>query len=169
MSPLRAHFTNRRYLALASGRPDAHIAHPRDMSAVFSIVPLYPSTLPQPRSAFITNPTDGTPVPSAEDIETAQAELRICREMILEKARKAGEDLKVIDASTRRISEKEKGKHKAVEKVKKERACECPLATWHRAMLRSVQTHPYPTSCPHHSHQVGRGFLPSHQPPHNSL
>lgn len=43
--------------------------------------------------------------------------------MSLARSKKAGEDLKAIEESMRRMKEKEKGKAKAIEKVKRERDC----------------------------------------------
>ncbi|TFY73039.1 hypothetical protein EWM64_g10973, partial [Hericium alpestre] len=71
------------------------------------------------RSAIVKNPPDT--VPPTDDLEMLHWELKELRQRSLERARKAGEDLKVIEESMRRLKEKEKGKAKAVEKVKRER------------------------------------------------
>lgn len=47
--------------------------------------------------------------------------------MTLARSKKAGEDLKAIEESMRRMKEKEKGKAKAIDKVKRERDCMCVL------------------------------------------
>ncbi|KAG1854704.1 histone acetyltransferases subunit 3-domain-containing protein [Suillus tomentosus] len=60
-------------------------------------------------------------VPSTDDLERLQEELKSLRQKSLERFKKAGDDLKTIEESMRRIKEKEKGKAKAVEKVKRER------------------------------------------------
>lgn len=62
-------------------------------------------------------------VPSTDDLERLQEELKSLRQKSLERFKKAGDDLKTIEESMRRIKEKEKGKAKAVEKVKRERPC----------------------------------------------
>lgn len=45
------------------------------------------------------------------------------RQRNLERAKKAGDDLRAIQESMRRLKEKEKGKAKAVDKSKRERGC----------------------------------------------
>lgn len=72
-------------------------------------------------SSVFKSPTDT--IPPTEDLEALQAELKLLKEKTLERARKAGNDLKIIEDSMRRLKEKEKGKARAQEKVKKERAC----------------------------------------------
>lgn len=52
-----------------------------------------------------------------------QAELRLYKQRTLERMKKAGDDLITLQESFKRIKEREKGKGKAVEKVKKERGC----------------------------------------------
>ncbi|KAG0699009.1 histone acetyltransferases subunit 3-domain-containing protein [Suillus ampliporus] len=77
--------------------------------------------LPTPaRSPLFRNTSDT--VPPTDELEALQAELKLLRHKSLERAKKAGEDLKTIEESWRRIKEREKGKAKAVEKVKRERA-----------------------------------------------
>ncbi|KZT74031.1 hypothetical protein DAEQUDRAFT_285768 [Daedalea quercina L-15889] len=75
--------------------------------------------LPTINSVLFRNPPDA--VPPTDELESLHAELKILRERTLERAKKAGEDLKAIEESMRRLKEKEKGKAKALEKVKKER------------------------------------------------
>lgn len=72
-------------------------------------------------STLFKNPSDT--IPPTEELEALHAELKSLREKTLERARKAGNDLKTIEESMRRLKEKEKGKARALEKVKKERAC----------------------------------------------
>ena len=80
-------------------------------------------TTPVPiRSHLLKNPSET--VPPTEDLEALHAELKVLRERTLERAKKAGDDIRTIEESMRRMKEKEKGKAKALEKVKKERACE---------------------------------------------
>ncbi len=78
------------------------------------------------RSTLLKNPTDT--IPSTEELEALQAELKQLRQRTLERAKKAGDDLKTIEESMRRLKEREKGKGKAVDKIKKERACTCSLS-----------------------------------------
>lgn len=98
-------------------------------------------TTPIPiRSALIKNPPDA--IPQVEELEALQAELKLLRTRTLERAKKAGEDLKAIEESMRRLKDKEKGKGKAVEKVKRERgrACSSSLSALLRADI--LRCHP---------------------------
>jgi hypothetical protein len=87
-----------------------------------SILSPYPSSPPQ-LSHLIRDPPDV--IPSIDDLEVLQDELKRLQHKALERAKKAGNDLKAIEESMRRMKEKEKGKARAVEKVRKDRACEC--------------------------------------------
>lgn len=81
---------------------------------------LYPYPLPtSARSPLFKNPPET--VPPTDELETLQRELKCLRQKSLERAKRAGEDLKNIEESMRRIRERERGKAKAVEKVKRER------------------------------------------------
>ncbi|KAI0261731.1 histone acetyltransferases subunit 3-domain-containing protein [Gloeopeniophorella convolvens] len=60
-------------------------------------------------------------VPPTEELEVLQADLKELRRRIEERARKADDDLRTIEESMRKMKEKEKGKAKAVERVKRER------------------------------------------------
>ncbi|KAG0692384.1 histone acetyltransferases subunit 3-domain-containing protein [Suillus ampliporus] len=72
--------------------------------------------LPTPaRSPLFRNTSDT--VPPTDELEALQAELKLLRHKSLERAKKAGEDLKTIEESWRRIKEREKGKAKAVREV----------------------------------------------------
>lgn len=83
-----------------------------------SKLPHYPLPI-QTRSPLFKSPSET--VPPTDELETLQAELKYLRQKSLERAKRAGEDLKTIEESMRRIKEREKGKAKAVEKVKRER------------------------------------------------
>ena len=72
-------------------------------------------------SSLLKNPSDA--IPPTEELEALHAELKSLKEKTLERARKAGNDLKAIEESMRRLKEKEKGKARALTQVKKERAC----------------------------------------------
>jgi hypothetical protein len=83
---------------------------------------LSPYAPPPPlRSALIKNVTDV--IPPIDELEQLQTELKHIKLKTLERARKAGEDLKTIEESMRRMKEKEKGKARAIDKVKRERDC----------------------------------------------
>ncbi|EKM56075.1 uncharacterized protein PHACADRAFT_196124 [Phanerochaete carnosa HHB-10118-sp] len=80
------------------------------------------TTYPPPpaiRSSLIKNPTDA--LPPIEDLETLQADLKLLKLKALERMKKAGDDLIAMQESFKRIKEREKGKGKAIEKIKKER------------------------------------------------
>ena len=85
-----------------------------------SILSPYPSSPPL-FSPLIRDPPDV--IPPIDDLETLQAELKLLQQKAHERAKKAGNDLKAIEESMRRMKEKEKGKAKAIEKVRKDRAC----------------------------------------------
>ena len=52
-----------------------------------------------------------------------QKELQEFKEKSIERAKKAGDDIRAIEESMRRIKEKEKGKAKALQKAERERQC----------------------------------------------
>ncbi|KAJ6630274.1 histone acetyltransferases subunit 3-domain-containing protein [Mycena sp. CBHHK59/15] len=82
---------------------------------------LAPYSRPQSpiRSILFKGPPDA--VPATEELESLHEELKLLKMKTLERAKKAGEDLKTIEESMRRMKEREKGKAKAIEKVKRER------------------------------------------------
>ncbi|KAI0317478.1 histone acetyltransferases subunit 3-domain-containing protein [Amylostereum chailletii] len=59
-------------------------------------------------------------VPPTDELEKLQAELNELRQRSLARAKKAGDDLRTIEESMRRLKEKEKGKARASDKVKRE-------------------------------------------------
>lgn len=75
------------------------------------------------RSSLLKNAPDA--VPPTEELEALHAELRNLKTRTLERAKKAGDDLRAIEESMRRMKEREKGKFKAVDKIKRERDCMC--------------------------------------------
>ena len=85
-----------------------------------SILYPYPSSPPL-SSPLIVNPPDA--IPPIDDLEALQAELKLLQRKAYERAKKAGDDLKAIEESMRRMKEKEKGKARALEKARKDRAC----------------------------------------------
>ncbi|KDQ59812.1 hypothetical protein JAAARDRAFT_175369 [Jaapia argillacea MUCL 33604] len=82
--------------------------------------PLHPnySQSHYPQSPLFKNPSDS--VPPTEELEVLHSQLTVLKQKALEKAKKAGNDLRYIEESMKRMKEKEKGKAKAIEKVKKE-------------------------------------------------
>ena len=87
-----------------------------------SILSPYPSSPPL-LSPLIRDPPDV--IPPIEELEALQAELERLQQKARARAQKAGKDLKAIEESMRRMKEKEKGKARAVDKVRKDRACAC--------------------------------------------
>lgn len=85
-----------------------------------SVIPPYASP-PTIRSTLFENPPDV--IPPTDELELLNDELNLLKQKAIERARKAGEDLKTIEESMRRMKEKEKGKAKASEKVKREGGC----------------------------------------------
>ncbi|KAJ7700809.1 histone acetyltransferases subunit 3-domain-containing protein [Mycena rosella] len=71
------------------------------------------------RSVIFKGPPEA--VPATEELEALHEELKQLKLKTLERAKKAGEDLKTIEESMRRMKEREKGKAKQIEKVKRER------------------------------------------------
>lgn len=62
-------------------------------------------------------------VPPTDELEKLHDELKLAREKALERSKKANDDLKTIEESIRRMTEREKGKFKAIDKIKRERDC----------------------------------------------
>lgn len=81
--------------------------------------PLVPYTTPAPlRSRLLLEAPDG--VPAISELEEAQLELKALKQKSLERARKADGDLKAIEDAIKNMREREKGKAKAVAKIKRE-------------------------------------------------
>jgi hypothetical protein len=76
---------------------------------------------PSITSSLLKNPPEA--VPPTDELERLYSELKAAKQRAADRARKADEDLRTIEESMRRMAEKEKGKSKAVEKVKRERDC----------------------------------------------
>jgi len=70
------------------------------------------------RSQIVKNTPDA--VPPTEELEALQADLAELRQHILERAKKADDDLRTIEESMRRLKEREKGKAKVVENRRRE-------------------------------------------------
>ena len=77
--------------------------------------------LPKLRSSLFHSPPDA--VPQTDELILLQKELQEFKEKSIERAKKAGDDIRAIEESMRRIKEKEKGKAKAIQKVERERTC----------------------------------------------
>lgn len=78
------------------------------------------ATLPPIRASLFNNPPDT--VPPTDELEQLQSELIAFKTKSLERAKKAGDDIRTIEESMRRLKEKEKGKAKALQK-ERERQC----------------------------------------------
>ncbi|KIK96681.1 hypothetical protein PAXRUDRAFT_825704 [Paxillus rubicundulus Ve08.2h10] len=79
------------------------------------------------RSSLLKNPSES--VPPVDELESLHSELKLLRQKSLERAKKAGEDLKTIEESMKRAKEKIKGKAKAIEKANRERGFTPPKST----------------------------------------
>lgn len=83
---------------------------------------LLPYTQPSVgRSSLFKNQSEA--VPPIDELDLLHSELQLLRQKTLERAKKAGDDLKTIEESMRRAKEKVKGKAKAMDKVNRERGC----------------------------------------------
>lgn len=80
------------------------------------------SSYPTPthiKSALLRN--HGEAIPPTDELEQLRTELQNYRTKSLERVKKASEDLRSIEESMRRMREREKGKGKAMDKIKRER------------------------------------------------
>ena len=87
-----------------------------------------PSTFPPSysfRSPLVKHQPES--IPTVDELEILQTELRAARHRAMERRRKAVDDDRILEESIRRMTEKEKGKSKAVDKVKHERDCKSVL------------------------------------------
>ena len=84
------------------------------------------------RSALLLAPPEG--IPTVEELEATQTELKQLKQHALERARKAAGDLKIIENEMKKMREMEKGKARALpnmlQKVKREPSCACCFALW---------------------------------------
>ncbi|KAG5639189.1 hypothetical protein H0H81_006093 [Sphagnurus paluster] len=81
------------------------------------LTPYYPP--PPIQSSLLKKAPDS--IPPTHELEQLHDELKELKKIALARSKKAGEDLKAIEESMRRMKEKEKGKAKAFDKVKRER------------------------------------------------
>lgn len=79
------------------------------------------AALPPIRSSLFNSPPET--VPPTDELELLHAELMAFKSKSLERAKKAGDDIRTIEESMRRLKEKEKGKAKAIQKAERDRAC----------------------------------------------
>ncbi|RPD59303.1 hypothetical protein L226DRAFT_536321 [Lentinus tigrinus ALCF2SS1-7] len=77
------------------------------------------AALPPIRSSLFHNPPDT--LPPADELDVLRLELEVLKAQSLERAKKAGDDIRTIEESMRRLKEKEKGKAKAIQKAERER------------------------------------------------
>jgi transcriptional adapter 3 len=82
-----------------------------------SLLAQYPQVHPF-RHQTVKNTPDA--VPPTEELEALQTDLIELRRHTWERAKKADDDLRTIEESMRRLKEREKGKAKVVEKMKRE-------------------------------------------------
>lgn len=78
---------------------------------------------PPLRSSLVKSPPDA--VPPTDELQLLHTELMLLKQKTMDRAKKAGEDLKALEESFRRMKEREKGKAKAIDRVKRERDCTC--------------------------------------------
>jgi transcriptional adapter 3 len=81
---------------------------------------LTPYNPPKPiQSSLLKKPPAS--VPPIEELQSLKNELKELKHLTLARSRKAGEDMKILEESLRRMRDKDKGKAKAIEKIKRER------------------------------------------------
>jgi transcriptional adapter 3 len=80
-------------------------------------------TPPSVKSPLLKKTPDA--IPPIHELELLRHELEELKNLSKARAKKAVDDLHTIQESMRRMREKEKGKARAVEKVKRERDCTC--------------------------------------------
>lgn len=114
---------------IRSERPSAHsettlspVSRPfgsarPSLDPMSSLLDPYPQVHPF-RPQTVKNPPDA--VPPTEELELLQTDLNELRQQTLVRAKKAEDDLRTIEESMRRLKEREKGKAKVVEKMKRE-------------------------------------------------
>ena len=78
-------------------------------------------SLPPIRSPLFKSSPDG--VPPTDELKVLHEELKVLRQKCLERAKKAGEDLRTIEESMKQMKDREKGKGKAMDKSSWDRDC----------------------------------------------
>ena len=109
------------------------------------------------RSFLVRNPPET--VPPTDELESLKSELEILKKKTLERAKKADEDLRIIAESLKRMKEREKGKARAIEKVKREP--DCAYIPEYASLHLHVETHDPSVIC--------RSRFPISGPPHSKL
>jgi transcriptional adapter 3 len=89
--------------------------------------PLLPYAVPPKLHSPLLHETPEL-IPPTDELEAVQNELRQLKQKSLERAKKADGDLKAIEFAIKKLREKEKGKAKAIPKVKREPSCKCCCA-----------------------------------------
>ena len=89
-----------------------------NMAAKLTSFPPHPPIL----SPLLKKASDA--VPPMDELEQLYKQLKLAKEEALERSKKASDDLrKTIEEPIRRITEREKDKFKAIDKIKRERDC----------------------------------------------
>ncbi|KAF9009581.1 histone acetyltransferases subunit 3-domain-containing protein [Cyathus striatus] len=108
---------------------------------------------PEIRSALLRDVPAS--IPPIEDLEKLTADLKLLRSRSMDRAKKAGEDLKTLEESMRRMCEKEKGKSRAHDKLlKKERDYTPSIDGDDSARPLSSTIHAKPRTLNHASHSI---------------
>ena len=81
------------------------------------------SSPPPIRSSLFRNPPES--VPATEELQSLHDELLALKQKTLERVKRAGDDIRTLEESMRRLKEKEKGKMKAIQKAERERGRAC--------------------------------------------
>ncbi|RDB19189.1 Chromatin-remodeling complexes subunit ngg1 [Hypsizygus marmoreus] len=102
------------------------------------LTPYYPP--PPNQSTLLKKAPDS--IPPTNELELLHDELKELRKLTLARSKKAGEDLKAIEESMRRMKEKEKGKAKVIDKIKRERDFTPLLDTDDTKSINSLHLHP---------------------------
>lgn len=102
-------------VARDAGRPTTHEA----MSQAI-VKYAQPEALASP---LLLSPPEA--VPPVDELERVEQELKALKQKSLERAKKADDDLRIIESAMRKMRDMEKGKARAMSKVKREPSCAC--------------------------------------------
>ncbi|KAF9464531.1 histone acetyltransferases subunit 3-domain-containing protein [Collybia nuda] len=106
------------------------------------------SVSPNVQSTLLLKTPDS--IPPTNELEILYNELNELKKLTLARAKKASEDLRTIEESMRRMSEKEKGKAKAIDKVKRERDFTPLLDAEETKSVKSLHSHLVKSRLPSH-------------------
>lgn len=81
-----------------------------------------------PRAPSFLSSVQPDAVPGTEELQARLEALQKLRIKHLEKSKHAADNLRASEEEIRRIKEREKGKNKAIEKIKRERDCAYPFS-----------------------------------------